>query len=155
MRQTGGKWGGQSNQMITWKDNCHTSKHFFFYIFLIQFRKKRIRFSRSHIHEWGLFAMEPIAADEMVIEYVGQIIRQVRQTCALKHGLFPLNWPSGTRWLFWVFSRRVSSVIVINNSIYFSFPLGHCWHEGAEIRGRGHRKQLFIPDRSGHHHRCY
>ncbi|XP_062418405.1 histone-lysine N-methyltransferase SETD1B-A-like [Pungitius pungitius] len=42
----------------------------------LKFRKKRIRFSRSHIHEWGLFAMEPIAADEMVIEYVGQIIRQ-------------------------------------------------------------------------------
>lgn len=36
------------------------------------------RFSRSRIHEWGLFAMEPIAADEMVIEYVGEIIRQVR-----------------------------------------------------------------------------
>ncbi|XP_054466087.1 histone-lysine N-methyltransferase SETD1B-A-like [Anoplopoma fimbria] len=43
----------------------------------LKFRKKRIRFSRSHIHEWGLFAMEPISADEMVIEYVGQIIRQV------------------------------------------------------------------------------
>ncbi|XP_029960005.1 histone-lysine N-methyltransferase SETD1B-like [Salarias fasciatus] len=43
----------------------------------LKFRKKRIRFSRSHIHEWGLFAMEPIAADEMVIEYVGEVIRQV------------------------------------------------------------------------------
>ncbi|KAK9522481.1 hypothetical protein VZT92_018942 [Zoarces viviparus] len=43
----------------------------------LKFRKKRIRFTRSHIHEWGLFAMEPIAAEEMVIEYVGQIIRQV------------------------------------------------------------------------------
>ncbi|KAM7018090.1 histone-lysine N-methyltransferase SETD1B-A-like [Tautogolabrus adspersus] len=43
----------------------------------LKFRKKRIRFSRSHIHDWGLFAMEPIAADEMVIEYVGQIVRQV------------------------------------------------------------------------------
>ncbi|XP_072289965.1 histone-lysine N-methyltransferase SETD1B-A-like [Eucyclogobius newberryi] len=43
----------------------------------LRFRKKRIRFSRSHIHEWGLFAMEPIAADEMVIEYVGEVIRQV------------------------------------------------------------------------------
>ncbi|NXO76576.1 SET1A methyltransferase, partial [Sitta europaea] len=42
-----------------------------------QFRKKRLRFGRSRIHEWGLFAMEPIAADEMVIEYVGQNIRQV------------------------------------------------------------------------------
>nr|XP_009930528.1 PREDICTED: uncharacterized protein LOC104327325 [Opisthocomus hoazin] len=28
---------------------------------------------------WGLFAMEPIAADEMVIEYVGQNIRQVEE----------------------------------------------------------------------------
>ncbi|XP_055017321.1 histone-lysine N-methyltransferase SETD1B-like isoform X1 [Boleophthalmus pectinirostris] len=43
----------------------------------LKFRKKRIRFSRSLIHEWGLFAMEPIAADEMVIEYVGEVIRQV------------------------------------------------------------------------------
>lgn len=44
----------------------------------LQFRKKKLRFGRSRIHEWGLFAMEPIAADEMVIEYVGQNIRQVR-----------------------------------------------------------------------------
>ncbi|XP_077571938.1 histone-lysine N-methyltransferase SETD1B-A-like isoform X2 [Stigmatopora nigra] len=42
----------------------------------LKFRKKRIRFSPSHIHDWGLFASETIAADEMVIEYVGQIIRQ-------------------------------------------------------------------------------
>lgn len=45
---------------------------------IIQFRKKKLRFGRSRIHEWGLFAMEPIAADEMVIEYVGQNIRQVK-----------------------------------------------------------------------------
>lgn len=50
----------------------------FFYGFFLQFRKKKIRFCKSHIHDWGLFAMEPIAADEMVIEYVGQNIRQVR-----------------------------------------------------------------------------
>ncbi|XP_010767467.1 histone-lysine N-methyltransferase SETD1A-like, partial [Notothenia coriiceps] len=43
----------------------------------LQYRKKRLRFGRSRIHEWGLFAMEPIAADEMVIEYVGQNIRQM------------------------------------------------------------------------------
>lgn len=43
----------------------------------MQYRKKKLRFGRSRIHEWGLFAMEPIAADEMVIEYVGQNIRQV------------------------------------------------------------------------------
>lgn len=34
-----------------------------------------MKFAKSAIHDWGLFAMEPIAADEMVIEYVGQMIR--------------------------------------------------------------------------------
>uniref|UniRef100_H3BG97 SET domain containing 1B, histone lysine methyltransferase n=1 Tax=Latimeria chalumnae TaxID=7897 RepID=H3BG97_LATCH len=43
----------------------------------LKFRKKKLKFCKSGIHDWGLFAMEPIAADEMVIEYVGQNIRQV------------------------------------------------------------------------------
>ncbi|TRY86522.1 hypothetical protein DNTS_010142, partial [Danionella cerebrum] len=42
----------------------------------LKFRKKRLRFGKSRIHDWGLFAEEPIASDEMIIEYVGQIIRQ-------------------------------------------------------------------------------
>ncbi|CAG0885484.1 unnamed protein product [Cyprideis torosa] len=41
----------------------------------LKFRKKQLKFARSGIHDWGLFAMEDIAADEMVIEYVGQRIR--------------------------------------------------------------------------------
>lgn len=32
-------------------------------------------FGKSAIHDWGLFAMEDIGADEMVIEYVGQVVR--------------------------------------------------------------------------------
>ncbi|XP_067683254.1 histone-lysine N-methyltransferase SETD1B-A-like [Haliotis asinina] len=42
----------------------------------LKFRKKHLRFAKSSIHDWGLFALEPIAADEMVIEYVGQVVRQ-------------------------------------------------------------------------------
>ena len=42
----------------------------------MQIRKKQLRFAKSRIHDWGLFAMEPIAEGELVIEYVGQIIRQ-------------------------------------------------------------------------------
>lgn len=38
-------------------------------------RKKQLKFARSPIHDWGLFAMEDIEAHEMVIEYVGEIIR--------------------------------------------------------------------------------
>lgn len=32
----------------------------------LKFRKKQLKFAKSAIHDWGLFAMEPIAADEMV-----------------------------------------------------------------------------------------
>jgi COMPASS (Complex proteins associated with Set1p) component N/SET domain len=42
----------------------------------LQTRKKQLRFSRSPIHDWGLYAMEKIAKNEMVIEYVGEVIRQ-------------------------------------------------------------------------------
>ena len=45
--------------------------------FIFQFRKKQLKFAKSKIHDWGLFALEPIQADEMVIEYVGQGTRPV------------------------------------------------------------------------------
>ncbi|XP_061368682.1 histone-lysine N-methyltransferase ATXR7 isoform X2 [Gastrolobium bilobum] len=38
-------------------------------------RKKRLRFQRSKIHDWGLVALEPIEADDVVIEYIGELIR--------------------------------------------------------------------------------
>eukprot|EP00117_Sycon_ciliatum_P037121 scpid54447/ scgid27827/ Histone-lysine N-methyltransferase SETD1B-A; SET domain-containing protein 1B-A len=41
----------------------------------LHIRHKRLKFSRSPIHDWGLYAMEYINADEMVIEYVGERIR--------------------------------------------------------------------------------
>lgn len=37
-------------------------------------RKKRLRFSRSAIHGWGIFAEEKISAKDMIVEYVGEII---------------------------------------------------------------------------------
>ena len=45
--------------------------------YLQQARKKMVRFARSTIHGWGLFALENIPADEMVIEYVGEVIRSL------------------------------------------------------------------------------
>ena len=39
-------------------------------------RKKQLRFAKSPIHDWGLFAMEVIPPGDMVIEYVGEIVRQ-------------------------------------------------------------------------------
>ena len=34
-------------------------------------------FGKSSIHDWGLFALEDIGPDEMVIEYVGHVVRPV------------------------------------------------------------------------------
>ncbi|CAE6428749.1 unnamed protein product [Rhizoctonia solani] len=39
-------------------------------------RKKQLTFARSPIHDWGLYAAEVIPAGDMVIEYVGEVIRQ-------------------------------------------------------------------------------
>lgn len=39
-------------------------------------RKKQLKFSKSPIHNWGLYAMEHIDMGDMVIEYVGEIVRQ-------------------------------------------------------------------------------
>lgn len=41
----------------------------------LQMRAKNLRFSRSKIHKWGLFACEKIANGDAVIEYVGEKIR--------------------------------------------------------------------------------
>ena len=49
----------------------------FIFTFVEIFRRKAMRFGKSAIHDWGLFAMENIGADEMVIEYVGDVIRPV------------------------------------------------------------------------------
>lgn len=45
-------------------------------------RKKRLKFARSPIHDWGLFALEKIDANDMVIEYIGEMIRQ--KVCLLR-----------------------------------------------------------------------
>lgn len=34
-----------------------------------------IKFARSRIHGWGLYSLETIAPEEMIIEYVGEKVR--------------------------------------------------------------------------------
>ena len=54
-------------------------------------RKKPVKFARSAIHNWGLYAMEDIAANDMIIEYVGEKVRQqvadMRERQYLKSGI--------------------------------------------------------------------
>ncbi|KAI9230368.1 MAG: hypothetical protein DHS80DRAFT_12596 [Piptocephalis tieghemiana] len=42
----------------------------------LKVRRKHLKFGRSAIHEYGLFAGERIEPGEMVIEYMGEVIRQ-------------------------------------------------------------------------------
>lgn len=37
-------------------------------------REQQLRFDKSQIHGWGVYAEEPIAAGDMIIEYRGEII---------------------------------------------------------------------------------
>jgi len=39
-------------------------------------RRRQLRFGRSNIHMWGVFADEPIGAGEFVAEYMGELISQ-------------------------------------------------------------------------------
>ena len=54
-------------------------------------RKKPVKFARSAIHNWGLYAMENISANDMIIEYVGEKVRQqvadMRERQYLKSGI--------------------------------------------------------------------
>lgn len=74
---------------------------------MFQFRKKMIKFARSRIHGWGLYALEPIAPDDMIIEYVGQKIRNavadVREKNYELRGI-------GSSYLFRIDDEIVSSI---------------------------------------------
>jgi [histone H3]-lysine4 N-trimethyltransferase SETD1 len=54
-------------------------------------RKKPVKFARSAIHNWGLYAMENIPINDMIIEYVGEKVRQavadLRESRYLKSGI--------------------------------------------------------------------
>ncbi|KAI5236532.1 histone H3-K4 methyltransferase Set1 [Aureobasidium subglaciale] len=54
-------------------------------------RKKQVKFNRSGIHNWGLFALENIVVGDFIIEYVGEKVRQkvadMRETKYDKQGV--------------------------------------------------------------------
>lgn len=41
----------------------------------VQGRTKGLKFGRSPVHAWGLFAAQPIEPEDFIIEYVGERIR--------------------------------------------------------------------------------
>ncbi|KAJ1517472.1 Histone-lysine N-methyltransferase setd1b [Coelomomyces lativittatus] len=79
-------------------------------------RSKALQFARSGIHQWGLYALEPIEKDELVIEYVGEIIRQqvadVREQRYEKEGI-------GSSYLFRLDDDRVVDATKCGNFARF------------------------------------
>ncbi|KAF8900661.1 hypothetical protein CPB85DRAFT_1228297 [Mucidula mucida] len=63
------------NKAISAAQTLQASSDLTFKFNQLQTRKKHLRFARSPIHSWGLYALERISKGEMVIEYVGQVVR--------------------------------------------------------------------------------
>lgn len=82
----------------------------------LKLRKKLIRFGRSRIHGWGLFALEDIAPDEMIVEYVGEKIRseicERREQGYIRRGI-------GSSYLFRVDSETVIDATKCGNMARF------------------------------------
>jgi histone-lysine N-methyltransferase SETD1 len=72
-----------------------------------------LKFARSSIHGWGLFTLEDIQPNEMIIEYVGEVIRSTiadtRELAYTRRGI-------GSSYLFRMDEDSVST------------SLSHCYH---------------------------
>lgn len=83
-------------------------------------RKRRLKFAKSDIHDWGLFAMEKIEANDMIIEYIGEKIRlkiaDLREIEYEKQGI-------GSSYLFRVDDDIVIDATKIGNLARF---INHC-----------------------------
>lgn len=64
------------SSMVVMQNNRATTESDILSFRQLKSRKKRLKFQKSPIHDWGLFADESIQANEMVIEYVGEILHQ-------------------------------------------------------------------------------
>lgn len=103
-------------------------------------RKKPVTFARSAIHNWGLYALEPIAAKEMIIEYVGESIRQpvaeMREKRYIKSGI-------GSSYLFRIDENTVIDATKKGGIARF---INHCCDPSctAKIIKVGGRKRIVI-----------
>ena len=103
-------------------------------------RQKPVTFARSAIHNWGLYALEPIAAKEMIIEYVGERIRQpvaeMREKNYVKSGI-------GSSYLFRVDENNVIDATKKGGIARF---INHCCDPSctAKIIKVGGKKRIVI-----------
>lgn len=103
-------------------------------------RRKPVMFARSSIHNWGLYALEPIMAKEMIIEYVGEVLRQPvsekRERQYLQKGI-------GSSYLFRIDEDTVIDATKIGGIARF---INHCCEPSctAKIIKVGKSKRIVI-----------
>ncbi|KAJ1679795.1 histone methyltransferase set1 [Spiromyces aspiralis] len=106
----------------------------------LESRTKRLVFSKSPIHDWGLFAVEPIHPGDFVIEYIGERIRQkladIREERYEKEGI-------GSSYLFRVDDETVIDATKCGNVARF---INHCCDPNciAKIITAGGTKRIVI-----------
>ena len=92
-------------------------------------RKKRLRFARSKIHEWGLFALEKIEPNDMVIEYIGEVVAQhvadVREKRYERIGI-------GSSYLFRIDEDTIIDATKVGNLARF---INHCCDVSGAVAG--------------------
>uniref|UniRef100_A0A915BYE1 [histone H3]-lysine(4) N-trimethyltransferase n=3 Tax=Parascaris TaxID=6254 RepID=A0A915BYE1_PARUN len=88
----------------------------FFKVNQLKYRKKMIKFARSRIHGWGLYALEPITPDEMIVEYVGQ---KIRPTVADEREKRYIRKGMGSSYLFRIDSDNVIDATNMGNFARF------------------------------------
>ena len=83
-------------------------------------RAKNLRFSRSKIHKWGLFACEKIANGEAVIEYVGEKIRPSVADFREKVTYPNLNFHDGSSYFFRIDSDVIDATLKGNKARFIN-----------------------------------
>ncbi|VDK55527.1 unnamed protein product [Anisakis simplex] len=90
----------------------------------LKYRKKMIKFARSRIHGWGLYALELIGPDEMIVEYVGQ---KIRPTVADEREKKYMRKGMGSSYLFRIDSDNVRPFFQLNYFEHFSCIFNKIW----------------------------
>jgi histone-lysine N-methyltransferase SETD1 len=87
---------------------------------LLQLYNTRLHFGKSRIHEWGVFALEDIEYNDIVIEYVGEVIGQ--KVADLREKQYEMNG-IGSSYLFRVDEDMIIDATTKGNMARF---INHC-----------------------------
>ena len=93
----------------------------------MQARTKDLRFGRSPVHAWGLFARAAIPKEEFVIEYVGETIRSSLEDCK------ELEYQRSGLGSSYLFRVDKDTVVDATKKVFFVTSSLPAWLQGAGV----------------------